>query len=305
MLTLAGLGVASLAAWLAPLGWPFELFVHFRPQYGVAAALLAIAFLLMRRPGFAVLATLIAAVHLWPGGSGRQALASGARCNGDALTVVTANLDYHNTDSRPFIDWLTREPADLVLLQEVTPEWAAALEAVPGYPHRRLLIRTDPYGLGVLSRWPTDRLAVRDLAADGLPSLVGSLAGRRPDPDAGSRAHSLALAARTDEPPRSCSVEARAGDPAASRRLDRRRRLQPDAVLAGVPGAARRIRPAARRGRAAPGRRAGVPTSGRSRCGSITCWSRASCASEPSEVGPEIGSDHRPVRVRLRLPVAG
>ena len=68
MLTLAGLGVASLAAWLAPFGWPFELFVHFRPQYGVAAALLAIAFLLMRRPGFAVLTTLIAAVHLWPGG---------------------------------------------------------------------------------------------------------------------------------------------------------------------------------------------------------------------------------------------
>jgi len=53
MLALAGLGVASLAAWVAQLGWPFELFVHFRPQYGVAAALLAIAFLLMRRPGFA------------------------------------------------------------------------------------------------------------------------------------------------------------------------------------------------------------------------------------------------------------
>jgi len=31
---------------------------------------------------------------------------------------------------------------------------------------------------------------------------------------------------------------------------------------------------------------------------------RELCA-EPSEVGPEIGSDHRPVRVRLRLPVAG
>jgi endonuclease/exonuclease/phosphatase (EEP) superfamily protein YafD len=27
--------------------------------------------------------------------------------------------------------------------------------------------------------------------------------------------------------------------------------------------------------------------------------------SEPSEVGPEIGSDHRPVRVRLHLPAVG
>ena len=41
LLALAGVAAASLAAMLAPLGWPFELFVHFRPQYGVTAALLA------------------------------------------------------------------------------------------------------------------------------------------------------------------------------------------------------------------------------------------------------------------------
>ena len=38
---LASVAAASLAAWLARFGWPFELFVHFRPQYAVAAVLLA------------------------------------------------------------------------------------------------------------------------------------------------------------------------------------------------------------------------------------------------------------------------
>ena len=304
MLALAGLGVASLAAWVAQLGWPFELFVHFRPQYGVAAALLAIAFLLMRRPGFAVFATFIAVVHLWPGGSGRQTLASGAHCTGGALTVVTANLDYHNTDSRPFIDWLTREPADLVLLQEVTPEWAAALEAVPDYPHRRLLIRADPYGLGVLSRWPTNRLAVRDLAADGLPSLVGSLqVGRQ----------TLMLAAVHTHWPLLPGLMSRR-DLAVSR-LAQEIRQHPGPWIAGGDF---NLTPYS------PVFRALLEESGlretRSRAAWAPSWgagfwplamridhvlvTRELCA-EPSEVGPDIGSDHRPVRVRLHLPVAG
>ena len=142
LLGLAGAALASVAAWLAPLGWPFELFVHFRPQYGAAAALLALAFLALGNPRLGALALLIAAAHLWPGSSARPALASGAPCEGEALTVVTANLSYTNTDPRPLLDWLAREPADIVLLQELTPEWAAALEALPDYPHRRFLART-------------------------------------------------------------------------------------------------------------------------------------------------------------------
>ena len=55
LLALACVALASAAAWLAPLGWPFELFVHFRPQYGVAAALVAFPFLLFARGFFVFL----------------------------------------------------------------------------------------------------------------------------------------------------------------------------------------------------------------------------------------------------------
>ena len=48
---LAGLALATVLAFAAPLGWPFELFTHFRAQYAVAAALLDTAAAWLRGHG--------------------------------------------------------------------------------------------------------------------------------------------------------------------------------------------------------------------------------------------------------------
>jgi endonuclease/exonuclease/phosphatase (EEP) superfamily protein YafD len=170
---LVGVTTACAAAWLAPLGWPFELFAHFRVQIGVAAIVLGAVLLLLRRPMPAALGGLLAAIQLWPTSSPAHAAAGG--CAGREMTVVTANLSYRNADPQRLVEWLSREPADLVLLQELTPAWAAALERLPDYPGHRFIVRDDAYGLGVLSRWPTTELVARDLAGDGLPSLVGPI----------------------------------------------------------------------------------------------------------------------------------
>jgi endonuclease/exonuclease/phosphatase (EEP) superfamily protein YafD len=302
LLALVCVALASAAAWLAPLGWPFELFVHFRPQYGVAAALVAVALFALRRPGLAALAALIAALQLWPDGSASPALASGAPCDGQALTVVTANLSYTNADPRPLLEWLAREPADLVLLQEVTPGWAAALEALIGYPHRRLLTRADPYGIGVLSRWPVDRLAIRSLAGDGVPALLGPL------PIGGEPVMLSVVHAQWPLLPELM----RRRDRSAAALAEEVRRDEQSLWIVGGDFNLTPYSPVFRRLLVESGlhetapHRAWVPT------WRADFWpiamridhvlvSPAVCA-EPSEVGPEIGSDHRPVRVRLRLP---
>ena len=170
--------VASLAAAAASLGWPFELFAHFRVQYAAAALLLAGMLAWQRRLVLAAVALLLLLWHGLP--LAQRAGTTAAACDGPSFTVVSANVRYRNLDRGRFVEWLRAHPADLIVVQEVTAEWAEALASQAEYPHRYLLTRPDPYGIGVLSRWPLKSVTPVDLAGDGLPSLTGVavIAGR-------------------------------------------------------------------------------------------------------------------------------
>jgi endonuclease/exonuclease/phosphatase (EEP) superfamily protein YafD len=175
-----GVAAASLAALLAPIGWPFELFAHFRWQLGAAAAALLVASLVLRRPWMMALALASLVAQGLPAilpGRTASANAVTPTCGGPALRIVSANVRFTNEMHAPFVDYLSRSDADVIALQEVTPEWDAALAPLyDRYPHRRVLPRTDPYGMALLSRWPLGQGAgTADFAGDGLPSLVATL----------------------------------------------------------------------------------------------------------------------------------
>ena len=304
LLALVGLGLASLAGALAPIGWPFELFVHFRTQYGVAAAMLAAGLLLARRPAAAALAAVLAFAQFWSVVPRLQASETAARCDGDPFTVVIANLAFDNEDRQSLLAWIARHPADLILLQELTPGWATAFQSLPDYPHRQQIARTDPYGIAVLSRWPLHELTARDFAGDGLPLLVGYV-------DAGhTRLHVAAVHTHWPLLPE----------------LMRKRNLVLDRLAAEVrAGSGPAIvagdfnltphSPAYRRLLDQSGLRETLPAGAWRPTWHAGFWPLAlridhvlvspGVCVESAAVGPEFGSDHRPVRVRLRLPVAG
>ena len=179
-IALIGTAAASLAGLLAPLGWPFELFVHFRWQVGAAALALLLASLVLRRPWMMVVACVTVATQSLPGAlmSGRAAAHEPAAlsCNDDQLRVVTANARFSNTQHAAMVAWLSRSDADIIALQEVTPQWALALEPLArSYPYRKVMSRDDAYGIALLSRWPLDDVWPVDFADDGLPSLVANV----------------------------------------------------------------------------------------------------------------------------------
>jgi len=170
---LGGLGLATGLALLAPLGWPFELFSHFRVQY-VAAALALAALLGWRRKTVpAVLALVIGGWHLLPGLETSPGALASLPCAGPGLTVATVNVQFSNARREAFRTWLASGPADVLVIQEVTEAWASELEAQAAYPYRYVVPREDPYGLALLSRWPLESVALEDYAGDGLPSLAG------------------------------------------------------------------------------------------------------------------------------------
>ena len=85
------------------------------------------------------------------------------------LRLVSANLQ-QSDDAAALRAWLDAQPADLVLLQEVTPALARQLASWQDYPHRVLAPEDSPFGLALLSRLPLEGGRVlRD--SDAIPRI--------------------------------------------------------------------------------------------------------------------------------------
>jgi len=297
------LGAATLLALLAPLGWPFELFAHFRVQYAAVSVVLVPLLLWIRRPGLAATAAVLAAIHLAPAVRNVFVDRPVTSCTGPSLTVITANVRYRNEDRTRFIDWLQSHPADLVVVQEVTAAWAEEFSRLESYPHRAVLVREDPYGIAVLSRWPLESTEPADFAGDGLPSLVGrvEIAGQRV----------LFVGLHTHWPVLPGLARARDESLRAVARLiqaqDRPAIVLGDLNLTPFSPVFARFEDAAGVRDVMDGRR-WRPT------WQAGFWPLAlridhvlaatGICVEQAEVGSSIGSDHRPVLARLRLPLA-
>ncbi len=85
------------------------------------------------------------------------------------LSLLTANLA-QSLDASALRVLLDRQPVDLVLLQEVTPELAQQLGRWQDYPYRLLAPEDSPFGLALLSRKPLDGAKV-SIDADGIPAI--------------------------------------------------------------------------------------------------------------------------------------
>lgn len=70
-----------------------------------------------------------------------------------ALIVAAANVHVSNADPARLLAWLERRPANVVVVTELSPAFAAALEhdSARRYPHRALHPRSAPWGVGLLS----------------------------------------------------------------------------------------------------------------------------------------------------------
>lgn len=79
-----------------------------------------------------------------------------------------------NHDTTPLARWLTEAKPDVLVLHEVSPDYAKGLDALNAYPFRHLVPRNDPFGMAVLSRLPIAQVqTVED--DDGLEHIEAQL----------------------------------------------------------------------------------------------------------------------------------
>lgn len=145
------------------LAWAVDLAAHWQWLYLVGLVVgTLIAASLQRRWFFALLLMPLP----WLSAAPRLPADEGAHAD---FVVASANVYLDTRDPAALIAWLATVNADLVVLLEVSPSYAEALASWPGHPHRHMEAADDPFGMAVLSRHPMHATTLRD--ADGIARI--------------------------------------------------------------------------------------------------------------------------------------
>jgi endonuclease/exonuclease/phosphatase (EEP) superfamily protein YafD len=169
--------LTMLPSWFGLLGdwhWTLDLFSHFRWQY-LIVSVLAVAWTAWRRQGNVFVfagATLLLNGFLigrlaWHPEITREKLAGDFK-----LTVLSLNVLTSNPEKQQVLDHVLNSDADVVFLMEVNDAWMAALLALKTkYPHHIGHPRPDNFGVALFSRIPWKREETLWLGDSLVPTL--------------------------------------------------------------------------------------------------------------------------------------
>lgn len=162
-LGLGSLVVVNVLVLVAAYWWFADLFAHFQLQYFCAAIVVCGGALYARRYRLAGVAGLLIVLHgaalapyLIPS-SGTDAH------DNETLSLLQWNVYIGNRSYSEVTDRIRELRPDFVLLEEVSPKLADALEGLrDDYPFQRLASTGAPFGIAFLSRQPLESVVIRD-----------------------------------------------------------------------------------------------------------------------------------------------
>ena len=294
---------ASLAGWLGAWHWLLDLVSHFR-GYLLAAAVLGLGGALLRpRRWTLTLLGAAVAVNAWPMlPFWLPAPPATAAADAVPLELVSLNVHRVNRDTGRTVDYLRKARPDVAVILEPDDAWASALHGLADvFPHRVVEPRPDNFGIAVLSKWPLADHDVVDFGVTGYPAVVARVRfpGREfllvaahphaPISQTHARDNATQLAAIADFAARAALPCIVAGDFNATPWCVVYRRF---AAVSGLVDTARGrgVQPTWNARLVAPR----IPIDHVFAPPEAVVLRRA--------VGPDVGSDHLPVEVRLILP---
>jgi endonuclease/exonuclease/phosphatase (EEP) superfamily protein YafD len=165
--------VATLLAYGGGYWWVLELAVHFRPWYMLLLLVSAGCAVWLGRRTVAVLMLAAAVLNLLAVAPAWRGLLEWDDAP-PQLRVVVFNLSVRNVRTAPVVQFLTQTRADAVVLLEVGEQWREPLAALrAAYPYQLVQASADPFGIALLSVHPC---APCELIEGDPPALLGRLA---------------------------------------------------------------------------------------------------------------------------------
>ena len=183
----------TVLAFAGPLHWWVDLFSQFRAQYILILAALAPLLLLGRRwkagviAGLAIVANLAVVLpHTVPSSGVPRVGGHGSPVRLVSLNVLQGNQKYAEVER-----FLRETNADVAVFQEVTPDWADALRGLSDlYPHQLPRGRKDSKGAALLSKRPVGRLVFEELPGRGpIGAIIAEIEGEVPFTILGIHSH--------------------------------------------------------------------------------------------------------------------
>jgi endonuclease/exonuclease/phosphatase (EEP) superfamily protein YafD len=162
-LAVAGVAVIAAIEWLLaivrPESGPLGVVQILAPHLAlVGLALVPVALLRPRRAGLIAAVAIVTITAVRFGGGWLSVPAGSPAAVAVRLQVVTWNLEVGSRSGSATAEFLRATTADVIGLQELQPDAAAAIEVDPvlldRFPYRVLVPRPDVVGLGLLSRYP-------------------------------------------------------------------------------------------------------------------------------------------------------
>lgn len=90
--------------------------------------------------------------------------------------IISINIFSENQNFEPLKEYLAKEKADVLVLQELTPAWQKHIDFVrKEYPYYKEEVRDNNFGIAVYAKQPFDTIITRNYIDKGHPSLLGKL----------------------------------------------------------------------------------------------------------------------------------
>lgn len=183
----------TILGFAGPLHWWVDLFAQFRAQYVLILAGLALLLVLRRHwraGGIAALAIVANLAVLLPHAETSlvqqpvEKRAPTVRCV--SLNVLQGNKKYEEVER-----FLREMKPDVAVFQEVSPPWTDVLRGMADlYPHQFLRGRKDSKGMALLSRQPVKRLVFEELPGHApIGAVIGEIQGEVPFTILGIHSH--------------------------------------------------------------------------------------------------------------------